>query len=108
MILVVPDEWVTHVKQGEAAATAWQLARYYHLSKHDGTCAVCGADDHQPYSGKKVWQLDHCHRTGKIRGLVCRSCNVKLGKLESARGMPRAQKDSFWLSQAERYLKECK
>lgn len=26
--------------------------------------------------------LDHCHKTGKVRGLLCQSCNLKLGWYE--------------------------
>jgi len=25
---------------------------------------------------------DHCHKTGKIRGILCKSCNISLGLLE--------------------------
>jgi hypothetical protein len=39
-------------------------------------CAICGA--------KKDYDLcvDHCHKTGKIRGLLCRPCNVGLGQFK--------------------------
>lgn len=26
--------------------------------------------------------IDHCHKTGKIRGLLCFSCNIILGHVE--------------------------
>lgn len=28
----------------------------------------------------KTLNLDHCHKTGKIRGFLCWSCNIGLGK----------------------------
>lgn len=38
-------------------------------------CAICK----QPPQGKKRLSVDHDHITGKIRGLLCDSCNIGLG-----------------------------
>ena len=43
-------------------------------TNQDGCCAICG--EAVPYS-KIV--TDHNHNTGKIRGLLCRGCNVGMG-----------------------------
>lgn len=44
--------------------------------KQNGVCAICA----QP-PVKKLF-VDHCHTTGKVRGLLCHSCNSYLGRLE--------------------------
>lgn len=44
------------------------------LDNQDGCCAICGDE-----FGDNVPQIDHCHVTGKVRGLLCRSCNTSLG-----------------------------
>ena len=38
---------------------------------HHGRCDICGR--------KKRLDLDHDHKTGKVLGLLCRLCNLKLG-----------------------------
>lgn len=37
-----------------------------------GRCAIC---DKQP----ERWNIDHCHDTGAVRGLLCPQCNMGLG-----------------------------
>jgi hypothetical protein len=43
----------------------------------DGRCAICGAPFEGPYSA----HVDHDHASGRIRGLLCRPCNIALGFL---------------------------
>lgn len=53
------------------------------LAKQNGTCAICLAVDSGPSrkDPKKTEPLfvDHNHKTGKIRGLLCRTHNTALG-----------------------------
>lgn len=70
------------------------------FSSQNGLCKIC----QQPETIKarncdyiKALSVDHCHKTGKIRGLLCDRCNKGIGYL----------KDSIELLQnAIRYLKE--
>lgn len=39
----------------------------------DGKCAICF--EPKPPIGSEGLQIDHCHRTGTIRGLLCSKCN---------------------------------
>src|SRR5438132_8018897 len=41
-----------------------------------GVCAICGGPP-----GKRSLNVDHDHVTGKIRDLLCPTCNVGLGGL---------------------------
>lgn len=55
------------------------------LIKQNGCCAICKKKESRinPKS-KDVQQLsvDHCHKTGKIRGLLCSRCNLLLGRID--------------------------
>lgn len=46
------------------------------LDEQGGKCLIC--DSPEP-RGPKSWHVDHCHKTGKIRGLLCNMCNPRLG-----------------------------
>lgn len=48
------------------------------VEAHDNKCAICGAE--APTTGhKKRLNIDHCHDTGQVRGLLCDLCNRALG-----------------------------
>jgi hypothetical protein len=52
------------------------------VRRHDGRCALCGTD--KP-GGNKGWHLDHCHKSKKVRGVLCCGCNLRLGWFEKHR-----------------------
>lgn len=43
--------------------------------QQQGCCAICGKE----LTDSKDCHVDHCHITGKIRGLLCSNCNHGLG-----------------------------
>ena len=53
------------------------------LTEQKGLCGICG-EDNVAYK-KKHLCVDHCHKTGKIRGLLCDACNIALGKLRDSK-----------------------
>jgi hypothetical protein len=45
----------------------------------DDRCAICGTTE--PGGKIKRWAVDHCHGSGKVRGLLCAACNMGIGQL---------------------------
>ncbi len=53
------------------------------LSDQDGVCAICKQSETQTLNGAvKSLAVDHCHASGRVRGLLCGHCNTALGKVK--------------------------
>jgi Recombination endonuclease VII. len=53
------------------------LRQYREIFKsQDRSCAICKCK--RPRH-KRFWHVDHCHRTHRVRGILCSACNVMLG-----------------------------
>lgn len=50
------------------------------LEKQGGGCGVCKRAD----PGKHTWRVDHDHLTGKVRGVLCGTCNSGLGHFKDS------------------------
>ena len=44
-------------------------------------CAACG-EEHKGKTKQTTLHLDHCHSSGKLRGMLCYRCNLGLGLLD--------------------------
>ena len=53
------------------------------LAKQDGKCAICRTSTPPKYKtvrgNRGGWQVDHCHKNGHVRGILCGPCNRALG-----------------------------
>lgn len=72
--------------QNEDRYRDWRYRRAYGISleqynemleAQDGRCAVCA----EPPSIQRL-HVDHDHRTGRVRGLLCMPCNRAIGNLK--------------------------
>lgn len=51
------------------------------FEEQDGKCAICCHPVHPHHENRYVTGcVDHCHTTGKVRGILCWDCNIGLGK----------------------------
>lgn len=58
------------------------------LIEQDGLCKICSKELYL-FSPKKstTAHVDHDHKTGKVRGLLCQECNTGLGKFNDNVGL---------------------
>lgn len=63
------------------------------LKAQDGRCTICGLRETK---NSRRLAVDHCHATGKIRGLLCDNCNRRI--------VPIIEKHIDLLPRAREYL----
>lgn len=70
--------------RNKESTRAWRLRKQYGLSVEDwnqmlvnqgNCCAICCTKEKPHYN----WHVDHNHKTGKVRGLLCNRCNQAIG-----------------------------
>jgi hypothetical protein len=71
-------DWLGHIRRMYGLTeAAWKAL----VERHGGRCAICG--------DRAELQIDHCHRTATVRGLLCRGCNLGLGNFRADDGVER-------------------
>ena len=82
-----------NTSSGKTARERSKHKKYNFLFKRQrGRCAICGIHQFKLYRRLCV---DHDHKTGKIRGLLCDGCNIKLAGFDN----------KIFKKKAEMYLK---
>lgn len=68
------DKWTLHKRCSRHGITVEEFWSIY--EEQDGTCPVCDKAIEAEDSA-----IDHNHKTGEVRGILCKSCNRALGLL---------------------------
>lgn len=72
-------------------ARKWQRSYLYGLSeeqfkslhsKQEGKCAICSTPERECV--RQVLYVDHNHKTGEVRGLLCSHCNSAIGQFKES------------------------
>jgi hypothetical protein len=71
------DRWIDQKLQKKFGITLQQYKTI--LDNQSGMCIICGRT---PAENGKMLAVDHSHKTGKNRGLLCSSCNICIGFIE--------------------------
>lgn len=83
--------WAVHIK----AKYGLSVSQYYALViTQSNLCAICGQPETVKTKGKvRRLAVDHDHKTGVVRALLCSACNQGIGKLRDDPELLRAAAD---------------
>lgn len=77
----LPQIWVKYRLTSDTFNRLWEA--------QEGKCATCKRPFAHPLQkALKIGlrcEIDHCHKTSKVRGLLCLKCNQFLGKVQDNR-----------------------
>jgi hypothetical protein len=77
------DRWKTSKRDPAKRRNYWLKHKYgislddfnELLNKQNHSCAICKTEHPMGYG----WHVDHSHKTGQVRGILCQQCNQGLG-----------------------------
>jgi len=100
---VVSEDGKVSYRMDKEQSRSYGLMRYYGMSyteyaekyaEQKGVCAICERPETAKVPGRKTehvqhstrdLSVDHDHKTGAIRGLLCNNCNHMLGAVNDSR-----------------------
>jgi len=76
-----PEKYYRTLRNSKLKAYGITLEEYENMLKYqNGVCKICSKPETKGRGkDKATLAVDHCHDTGKVRGLLCSSCNRGLG-----------------------------
>jgi hypothetical protein len=95
-------QWLKDKATGGTRHHAYNIRKKYGMSpadyadmlkEQDGKCAIC---EQEPKSKRRM-AVDHCHKSGRVRRLLCAQCNTGIGSFGD---------DALLLRRAVAYLEQ--
>jgi Recombination endonuclease VII len=89
------DKWYSKIPENKERRRLSGLNRSYGVKLEDyndlmknPVCRICGKPETQKNRNGDIKRIsiDHCHKTGKVRGLLCSEHNILLGMYEKIIG----------------------
>src|SRR5699024_5899518 len=67
------------------------------LARANRQCEICGAEPgvHGSFRPTTTLWIDHCHTTGRVRGMVCPKCNALMRRIDSGERQPTPAVERF-------------
>lgn len=72
------------------------------MNSQNNSCAICK----KGLSSTKEAHIDHCHKTGAVRGILCRKCNAGLGQFSDDINLMEIAINYLLLGKGNNLLKE--
>jgi hypothetical protein len=75
-------EYIARVKARKYGMTLEEMQTL--VEAHGDLCDICGQPDttHRKRTWTRNLTMDHCHSTGRFRGMLCSNCNIAIGLLK--------------------------
>jgi hypothetical protein len=71
-----PERYADYHRKKTYGLPPGEFARM--LAAQEGCCAICGTST----PNGRGFQVDHCHDTKMLRGILCHSCNLGIGQFK--------------------------
>ena len=94
-----PERWAAITRRNSLMRRYGISPEQYEVlhEAQDGVCAICKEPETARYQGTlRRLSVDHCHESGKVRGLLCGRCNQSIGRMRDSPAL---------LEEAARYLR---
>lgn len=90
-----PGKKCHHLHEHNLSCTEYE----HYRDRASGHCEICGISEDLVY--RQLLHLDHCHETGRVRGMLCGKCNTMMACYDDTKTWGA---NRVWEPEAARYV----